>query len=76
MPAMTHQQIDTLIRRQAAEIGQLRVAVERLQADNAVLRAERDEASIERDASRRETAQLRQQHADLKQQGKRPIPTG
>jgi transposase len=68
MPAMTRQQMEMLIRRQAAEIGQLRAAVERLQAENAVLRAERDEARIERDLLRAEVAQLRQQHADLKQQ--------
>ena len=65
---MTHQQMETLIRPQAAEIGHLRATVERLQSENTVLRAERDEARAERDALRIEVAQLRQQHADLKQQ--------
>ncbi len=48
MPALSRQQMESLIRRQAAEIGQLRAAVERLQSENAVLRAERDEARVER----------------------------
>jgi hypothetical protein len=65
---MTPDQMEALIRRQAAEIGQLRATVERLQAENAVLRAERDEARAERDALRLDLVELRRQHADLKQQ--------
>lgn len=72
---MTLDQMEALILRQAAEIGQLRAAVERLQAEKDVLRAERDEARrerdearAERDALRLELAELRRQHADLKQQ--------
>lgn len=72
---MTPDQMEALILRQAAEIGQLRAAVERLQAEKDVLRAERDEARCERDearaerdALRLELAELRRQHADLKQQ--------
>ena len=56
---MTPAQYEALIRRQAAEIGQLRAEVKRLSAENAVLRAERDEA-------RAALAELRVQHADLK----------
>lgn len=77
---MTREQMEATIRRQAAEIGQLHAMVERVLAENAVLRIERDEARAERDVLhienqrlrveneqlRVENAQLRVQMADLK----------
>lgn len=63
------------MRRATAEIGQLRESVHRLTHENAVLRAERDEARTERDGLRVELAttragldQLHRQHADLRRQ--------
>jgi len=63
---MTREQMESTIRRQAAEIGQLRAMVERLLAENAVLLVERDEARAERDVLRVENAQMRMQMADMK----------
>lgn len=67
--------LEAQLRRQAAEIGQLREAVHRLAHENAVLRAERDEARAERDALRAELAsvraeldQTRRAHTDTKKQ--------
>jgi len=63
-----HARCEAALRRQAAEIGQLREAVHRLEHENAVLRAERDEARAQRDALQADLDQLRAQHADLKRQ--------
>ncbi len=67
--------LETQVRHQAAEIGQLREAVHRLTHENQVLLLERDEARSERDALRAELAsvrseldQERQRHADTKRQ--------
>ncbi len=63
-----HARCEAALRRQAAEIGQLREAVHRLEHENAVLRTERDEARLGRDALQADLDQLRRQHADLKRQ--------
>jgi FtsZ-binding cell division protein ZapB len=60
--------LEAQLRRQAAQIGQLQEAVHRLTHENAVLRAERDEARSERDGLRAELDQVRQQHAEAKRQ--------
>ena len=66
MPLWNRARMEALILQQAAEGGQLRAMVERLESEKSVLQAERDEARRERDALRIQLAEVRQQHADLK----------
>ena len=63
--------LERLVRKQAAEIGQLKATVARLEHDNARLRIERDEARAERDAARAERdasrAELKSCRTELEQ---------
>ena len=52
MPLWNRARMEALILQQAAEGGQLRAMVERLESEKSVLQVERDEARRERDALR------------------------
>jgi transposase/regulator of replication initiation timing len=60
--------LERLVRKQAAEIGQLKATVARLEHDNVRLRIERDEARAERDAARTESKSCRTELEQTKRQ--------
>lgn len=62
----TIERLERLVRTQAAEIGQLREANFRLQAENTTLRHERDEARAELQTVQRELKMLHIEHAALR----------